>query len=296
MSAQTQAAEQSQQANPNENAFNFVQRLAADLNKEELDLPGFPEVAAKLHRELASEDTAVPEVVKLINSEPALAARLLQLANSAAFNKSGKEIIDLRTAVTLLGFNLVRSTATSFALKQMQQQEWLKPIHGELGQIWRESNDAAAVCSVVARDIDGIKPDEALVAGLFHLLGRLYILTHAHKDGLDVKSPDWGPVLESWHPVIGRAIVDSWGLTTPMPEAVENQDHLDDANHLPLFSRLMAATKRYCRHIRDVGDGDPAEVLAADEALQAVNLSGMSFMEVIAVRTDDIKSLRSSID
>ena len=296
MSAETQAAEKPRDEQPQPNPFEFVQRLAADLNKDELELPGFPDVAARLHKELASEDCAVPEVVKLINSEPALAARLLQLANSAAFNKSGKEIIDLRTAVTLLGFNLVRSTATSFAMKQMQQQEWLQPIKGELGQIWRESNDAAAVCSVVARDIDGIKPDEALVAGLFHLLGRLYILTHAHKDGLDVNSPDWGPVLESWHPVIGRAIVDSWGLTTPMPEAIENQDQVDDANHLPLFSRLMAAAKRYCQHMREAGDADLADRLDTDDALQAVNLSGMSFMEVIGARGDDIKALRASID
>ena len=74
-------------------AFKFVQDLASDLSNDEFDLPGFPDVVMRLHKTLADENSAAADIVKLISSEPSLAARLIQLANSAAFNAEGHEII-----------------------------------------------------------------------------------------------------------------------------------------------------------------------------------------------------------
>ncbi|TDJ44457.1 MAG: HDOD domain-containing protein, partial [Gammaproteobacteria bacterium] len=69
-----------------------------------------------------------------------------------------------------------------YAMKQMQQQESLQPIHGQLNAIWRNSNNVATICYVVSRKVHGQRADEALLAGLLHQIGRLYILTHAHKN------------------------------------------------------------------------------------------------------------------
>lgn len=135
-------------------AFQFVQQLAASLGKEDLDLPAFPDVVGRLQATLADESAGVREVVNVIGSEPVLTARLLKMANSAAMNPSGREINNINGAVTRLGFNLVRGTATAYAINQMSRAQELNPIRGELEAIWRESNEVAAICYVVANQND----------------------------------------------------------------------------------------------------------------------------------------------
>jgi HD-like signal output (HDOD) protein len=53
-------------------AFKFVQGLAGDLSKDDLELPGFPDAVVRLHQDLADESKSVQDIVSQINSEPAL--------------------------------------------------------------------------------------------------------------------------------------------------------------------------------------------------------------------------------
>jgi HD-like signal output (HDOD) protein len=231
------------------NLFEFVRRLAGDLAND-LELPGFPDVVVRLHRALGDEKTGVKDLVRLVSSEPALAARLVQLANSAAFKPGDKSAADLRTAITLLGFNVVRSTATTFAMRQLEQQTWLAPIRPHLARIWNDSTLVAAIGFVAARRVEGMRPDEALAAGLFHQLGGLYVLTRAHKEGIPLGSAsEWADTIASWQPAIGRAILETWGSPLPLCEAVENQDQLGDGDPMgmPLLTRVLAVAKLYAR-------------------------------------------------
>ena len=79
--------------------FSFVERLAQDLRDERLELPAFPEAVIRIQRALQSPDTSTDDVVRILSSEPALAARLLRMANSAEFRRVDQNITDLRKAV-----------------------------------------------------------------------------------------------------------------------------------------------------------------------------------------------------
>ncbi len=271
----------------NDAAFKFVQQLAGDLSKDDLELPGFPDTVARLHQALADERTSVRDIVVLINTEPALAARLIRLANSAAFNTGGREVADPGAAVAQLGFNIVRSTATAFAMRQMEQQEWLKPVRPNLGRIWRRSNGVAAICHVIAGEVEGLRSDEAFATGLFHQLGNLYLLTQAHREGLPVAdNPAWDEIAQQWHPTIARAFIEAWGMPEHVAQAVENQDaaargELADASQL---TRLLSAAKLY-DGLREASQSASArlETLLAD-----VQLSGTAFLDLIARHADDI--------
>ena len=74
-------------AAPGSNAelFKFLQKLINDMY-EDFELPGFPDVVVRLHRTLGDSNSSVREVVRLVSAEPSLSAKLLHLANSAAFN------------------------------------------------------------------------------------------------------------------------------------------------------------------------------------------------------------------
>src|SRR3569833_1244070 len=88
-------------------AFAFVQALASELSRGKVDLPSFPDIALRVRKVLADENVSQDQVSRVVGSEPALAARLMQIANSAALNFTGKAITDLRTAINRMGHNMV---------------------------------------------------------------------------------------------------------------------------------------------------------------------------------------------
>src|SRR5271169_4804646 len=92
-------------------AFDFIRTLAAELSRGNVDLPSFPEIAVRVRRILSDPKSSVNQVVRVVGSEPALAARLLRIANSASLNRSGRTVTDLRTAINRLGYNMVRSAS-----------------------------------------------------------------------------------------------------------------------------------------------------------------------------------------
>jgi HD-like signal output (HDOD) protein len=275
-------------------AAQIVMGLARDLNTDQIELPGFPDVVVSIHRVLSDESSSTRDVVRLVGSEPTLAARLLQLANSAAFNKSGREVSDLKMAIGSLGFNLVRSQATAFAMRQMEQLEWLKPIRPVLADIWKTSNGVAALCYAVGRRVPGVQRDEAMSAGLFHLLGKLYLFAKARKQSIDPREiADWERALNEWHATIARSILDHWRVPERIAEAVERQNAIfeTDNNELSTLTRILCACKLHYRLRRPNAVPEPE----AEAALAKVRLNGLPFAEVVAAAQAETAALESAL-
>ena len=276
------------------NATEVVMGLAEALNTDTIELPGYPVVVARMHAALGDPKTSARDIVKLVGSEPALAARLVKLANSAAFNKSGREIGELRVAISNLGFNVVRGQATAFALHQMQRLQWLAPIRPVLADIWKTSNGVAALCYAVAKRVPGVAADQAVSAGLFHLIGKLYLFARARQESIDPNDiADWEKTLNEWHVTIARSILDHWHIPTPVSEAVENQNAIFEAdNHdLSALTRILCAAKLYYR-IRKPGVPPEPD---AEEALTKVRLNGQTFETLALAAKADADAARTAL-
>lgn len=208
--------------------FTFVQMLAAELSSGKVDLPSFPDIAMKVRQALADENVSPDKVVRVVSSEPALAARLLQIANSAALNFSGHAVTDLRTAVARLGFNMVRSAAIAFAMSQLKKVDALRGLEEPLDQLWRRSAAVAAMSHVVARRFTRVNPDTALLAGLLHGIGELYILTRAkqHPD-LFANPAAYQTVVRDWHSSIAKALLENWEMAEEVIVAVSEFEDFD---------------------------------------------------------------------
>lgn len=273
----------------NAELFRFLQKLVNDMY-EDLDLPGFPDVVVRLQRILADEKSSARDIVRLVSSDAALSAKLLHLANSAAFNPGNRAVSDLKAAVTLLGFSLVRGTATSFAMRQIEQQSWLLPLKPQLTRIWQDSTSVAAICYIGARRIDGMRPDEALAAGLFHQLGTLYVLTRAHREGIAIgDTSEWTETIAGWTPTIARAILENWRVPEHLTDAVEHQDALsrEDPGELSLLARLLAAAKLYQRM-----QSPQADHASAQAILTGVKFGTLPFLEMMQSARDEIEAVR----
>ncbi|MGI9316331.1 MAG: HDOD domain-containing protein [bacterium] len=272
----------------------MIEGLPKELSGK-IELPGFPDIANRLNQAMCAESPVMKDIVALINSEPALVSSLMRLANSAAFNTSNVNISELKTAITRLGFNIVWSAANSFAMRQMQQQEWLQPLRPWLAEIWLSSNSVGAICFVLAKRLRVIKADEALTVGLFHRVGDLYLLTHAHKKGIDLhNNPAWDRAVVKWQATVASAIVRQWGLPGHVAESIQQQDDLvgPRAGELLPYARLLSAAKLY-NSIRDRQGTKQASEAAA--ALEDADLWGVSFLDLVADCNDEIDKMRHAI-
>jgi hypothetical protein len=63
-----------QSERPLNSTFEFVQALAGELSAGNVELPSFPEIAVRVRRVLADAESTSAQVVRVVGSEPALAA------------------------------------------------------------------------------------------------------------------------------------------------------------------------------------------------------------------------------
>ena len=159
--------------------FEFVADLAAAFNQGAISLPSFPDIVVRIRRTLEREDVHIGQVAKVVKADPVLVSKLLVFANSAAHNPAGHRIESVETAVSRLGFELVKNTAVSLAVRQMFLSQKHKDIAPLLRAVWQESMQLSAMSSAVADGHSGFDREAALLSGLLHYVGKLYIVTRA---------------------------------------------------------------------------------------------------------------------
>ena len=207
-------------------ALAFLQQLAREISEGSIDLPCFPNVVVRISAALANPDTTSEQVVTVVGTEPRLAARLLQTANSAAFNPAGKRVAELRTAITRVGQHMVQSIAMAYAVHQMQSEDSLKTVTPHLVALWDKSIAVASISQLIAERTK-VHTDVAFLTGLLHGIGSLYIMARAagRADGLK-NQRSWLDMMEGWQASIGKAVLESWGFAEDLCEAVGDQrDH-----------------------------------------------------------------------
>src|SRR3546814_8712091 len=126
--------------------------IIADIGKGDLAFPTSARVAMQVQQALNDPDCAIGTAVRLVQAEPLLAARVVSMANSVAFNRSGREVTDVKTAVTRLGFKTVRSLAAALVTRQMAGAAG-SASHQELAaRLWQHTTHVASLAHVIARD------------------------------------------------------------------------------------------------------------------------------------------------
>ena len=204
-------------------ALEFLRQLAVEVSQGTIDLPCFPNVVVRVSEALTNPDTTSEQVVTIVGAEPRLAARLLQTANSAAFNAAGKAVTELRSAITRIGHQMVQSIAVSYAMQQMQHEASLHAVAQPLADLWDRSVAVASISQLVA-ERTRVDADVAFLAGLLHGIGSLYIMARAAGRANDLRNQrSWMELLDGWQASIGKAVLESWGFAEDMCDAVADQ-------------------------------------------------------------------------
>jgi HD-like signal output (HDOD) protein len=213
--------------NANNLAFQFVEQLAKEVSSGRVELPAFPDVAVRVRKVLADENVSADKIARVVSSEAGLAARVLALANSAALNRGGKTIVDMKMALNRIGHNNVRTAAVSFAIMQLRRAAELKGMVKDLEELWHEATMVAALSHALAMRAR-INTDEAMLAGLLHNVGKIYVLARAHKHAsLFADRPTLNGILRQWHANVGKAIVENWGFPIRISEAIGDHEDIE---------------------------------------------------------------------
>ena len=206
-------------------SFRIVKDLATDLSKGEVSFPTFINATLKIHRVLNDPQVAADRVARTISSEPLLAAKLVQLANSAALGASGKPIGDIKGAVLRVGYSNVHAIAATVAMAQLVVAKEMQPFLKSSEAVWAHSLDVATIAFVVARKLTKLNADEALFAGLLHDIGRFYLLSRLPKYPELIADPvALEAVLDEWHASVGHAVLGTFGLTDSVLNAVAEHE------------------------------------------------------------------------
>ena len=265
-------------------ALAFLQKLATEVSEGSIDLPCFPEVVIRVSTALADPKTTADHVVTIVGAEPRLAARILQTANSAAFNTSGKRLTDLRSAITRLGHQMVHGTAMSYAMQQMKNEAALRSVAQPMTQLWNRSITVASICRIVARRTK-VNADAAFLTGLLHGIGNLYIMARAATQATGLGSGhSWLDLLIGWQASIGKAVLESWGFAEEMCDAVgEQEDHERRWKHEAALSDVLIASLVL------------ADALQTPEP-RAVATEGVNAFLTVAVKAEDCSEILSEAE
>lgn len=153
--------------------------IAASAAQGELVFSSSAELGLRIKHALDDPEGSVDQIAKLIQAEPLLAARVVAVANSVAYNSSGRKIADVRQAVARLGFGTLRSLVMSMLVKQISGQPTDERLKALIRQLWEHTAHVSALARVIARRVTHLDPETALFAGILHEVAGFYLISRA---------------------------------------------------------------------------------------------------------------------
>jgi HD-like signal output (HDOD) protein len=271
----------------------FLTQMADRLAAGIIELPAFPQVVIKV-QEVYKNPNYTPQMIsRLISAEPTLARRLLDMANSVAFNATGRVIIDLGLAITRLGAQKVYGVILAHAIQDIRRTESLRSIAPRLDELWSDSMTVAHFSQAVAKRSSLPTPD-AFAAGLLHLMGRLYILVQCTDRGSSghrvALSND---LVDTWHPMIAKAVLKNWGMSEEVCEAVGAQAQVDVVRTgNATLTDVLVIGMRLAKQMKDRHD---TTNLSAGGVLARLNLSIEECHSLIGEAEADVRALERAL-
>ncbi|MDO8264501.1 MAG: HDOD domain-containing protein [Gallionella sp.] len=211
--------------------------IASEVAQGELVFPTGAQVALKLRQSLDDPDCSINTAARLIQAEPLLAARVIAIANSVIYNRSGNEIADVEIAVMRLGFNVVRSLAMALVTRQMAGLSTDQKHRELVNKLWEHTAHVASLAHVIARHVTLQNPETAMFAGIIHEIGGFYMLSRAC-DFPGLLEGDFTEWLECGEVEVGRAVLNKLAV----PESVVTEMEMFWDGYLAMPPVTMADT------------------------------------------------------
>ena len=225
-------------------------------------LPALPRLCSELNSLIADPEVSLVKVARLVEQDPAMAAKVLHLVNSSFFGLP-RRLTSIREAISYLGLSLLRNLVFSLAVFRAFEGATRMPgFSHELMQ-----NHALAVAHVAKRICPAREhADDAFISALLADVGQLVlaahlpdlfgeIIRHAHIHGLSLHAAECERLGVS-HAEIGAYLLGLWQLPYAVVEGVA---HHHDASRIPPHRFIAADAAYIAQALVQVTDGGPKD-------------------------------------
>ncbi len=163
-------------------------------------------------------------------------------------------------------------------------------------KLLRKSNHVAAIACVVARQLPEINADQAILAGLVHQIGTLWLMITVQRDHVDyAENLDYQDALDELGASAANAVLTTWRFPAAVREAVASQDALlnPPQGEVTPMATLLAAAK-----LRDRMETDPLlreQHPEVNEIIGGVMFGERSFVDIVAACRDEILDIQDAL-
>ena len=265
--------------------------------KESGHVPVLPEILVRLLEACDNEATPLTQVASLIDKDPSLSYKVLQLVNSAYFGlKTTYSGVD--QAVVYLGANSVKNMAVTAAVHQVFNNERFNSLkYFNIHSFWYHCLKCASLSRRIAEHTGLANPDDAYLGGLLHDLGKL-VMVSAYPEQYEsvlADSLQQHDLLEAeqnhigaTHSEIGAWLVADWNLNSLIGDAIsyhhETPDRVKGA--FPLVKIVYAANE-----LSKDGDQNPAREVAD----LLLDLGGEELVQILDGANQEILQISSEL-
>lgn len=265
------------------------------------NLDPLPFTVQQLIAALETEEISFREIGKVIEYDPAIAANILRVANSALYagrthiEKPQDAVVRLGTA-TLLNIVLggyLRELTVSAPLYSLSENE-----------LWLHAAVSSIAVREVSRETAKIKiPQTSSIAALIHDVGKLIIVRYLNADVTEIQQLckdnelTWveaeAELFQCNHAEVGGAIGRKWSFPDPIVESIErHHDYpLDDSS--PMLDAVVVAN--LVSKTIGVGLGAEGMNFRADEQChQRLGIDFRAFCRVCARTSTQIADLKKT--
>lgn len=224
-------------------AFLAGRELIHHLVAKTRSLPSVPEVMIKVQRIVRRPGTTPAQLTKLIETDPAMVAGILKVANSAYYGFRGK-VTSIQHAAALLGTRRLAELITAMSAGAVLGQA-MAGYGIKAGNMWRHAVAVAAAAAEIAGEIGSDDMDSAYMAGLLHDVGKIVLdpyvqerhMLFAHFSATHPGRPiqDAERVILGFdHAVAAAVLCEKWNLPRTVAFGIRHHHNPSSAGDHPL--------------------------------------------------------------
>jgi putative nucleotidyltransferase with HDIG domain len=273
----------------------LIRKLISETNS----LPAMPEVMIQVQKLIKLPGTSPGQLAKVIETDPAMVAGILKVANSAYYGFRGN-VSTIRHAAALFGTRRLAELITAMSAGGVLGKAMLG--YGlASGDLWRHSISVACTSGEIAAALGSDALDSAYMAGLLHDMGKIILDPVVHErrplfDQYHATYPEKGvheaerDILGFDHALIAAILCEKWSLPRSIAFGIRNHHQPSSAG-----DHLLSHIVHLADHISNQA-GMGVDVAASgeilDEATKAmVPLNSEQLKQVVEKACQYAKSL-----
>jgi len=224
-------------------------------------LPSPPVLAFQIVEKVSDPDCDVREICSLLACDPALCGKLLKIVNSVLYAPR-KPITAIHNAITMLGFNRLRSLVLGMSIPAMQ----FRADHDRgVSNFWKCSVTGAIIARELAVQLRHPAPEDDLVATLLRDLGIILLqqaFPEQYKPVWSGEKQLWAGLRSSWerhhlgvdHAEVSAELLHTWRLPASITIPIRHHHHPHRAASQPPAVAKRARVLDFASRLAEVED------------------------------------------